>query len=352
MTINTDTTLEISGKKIENIDYDTSPLTFQEYALQDLETGLPATIIHYLTQPPYSIGQGTAEFVEPAFTESIIAHYEGNEGSPSSNTSFIIFTLYLTGYGYIAEGLESIWDDFAPDDWNTVIDLNNYSEKKFLDITVFLEGSFNGSTMNTKLNPEFLPVDQPYLSLPWMYTGLESIDVLPDTNIVDWVLIELRDAADAPSAYKDTKISRQVAWLLSDGSVMALDGVSSPAFTCSPENQLFAVVWHRNHLGVISAFPLNESGEVYSYDFSVGAEQAYGGGLAQKEIATGIWGMIGGDGNADCEIDYQDKNNFWSIWAGQSGYQAGDYNLDGNVQNIDKNDLWRINLNNESQVPE
>jgi len=352
MTLHTDTTLEISGKKVENIDYNTGSMTFQEYAHHDLEVGIPPTIIYYLTQPPYSLGQSIAEFMEPAFTESIIAHYNGNEGSPSFGTEFIIFTLYLSGYGYIAEGLESIWDDKPPDDWNINADMNSTADELVLDLTVFLEGPFNGTSMDTYLNPSFIPLAQPYLSLPWMYTGLDSTGNIPSLQIVDWVLVELRDAADASSANETTTVGRQAAWLLNDGSVVALDGSSPLKFYHNQDQQLYAVVRHRNHLDILSANPLIESGGTYSYDFTTGGDLAYGGDLAQKEVETNVWAMIAGDANPDGEIDMEDKTGFWSIFAGKTGYHPGDFDLNTNINNQDKNEAWRINLGKTSQVPD
>ncbi len=206
MTLQTDTSLVISGKKVENINFDTGGQSFQDYALQDLEEGLPGTIIHLLTSPPYNIDQGTAEFAEPAFTETLIAHYNGNEGSPSFNTSFVIWSLYLSGYGYIAEALESVWDDLAPDDWNTTIDLKPTDEKIILDLTTFLEGPFNGLEMATSLNPDFLPLEQPYLDDPWIYTGFQSVLNIPSSDIVDWIMVELRDAIDAAVQLQKLKL--------------------------------------------------------------------------------------------------------------------------------------------------
>ncbi|MEZ5083240.1 MAG: metallophosphoesterase [Bacteroidales bacterium] len=352
LNIDTDTVLTISGKKVENINFDTGSINFQDYALQSLEDGLPATIIHYLTSPPYSIDQGTAEFVEPAFTETMIAHYAGNEGSPSFNTSFIIFTLNLTGYGYIADALQSAWNDFAPDDWNTTIDLTPNAEKIALDLAVLLEGPFNATEMQTNLNPNYIPLDQPYKTLPWLYTGTNEINVIPNPEIVDWILVEIRDANSVTSATPNTKIGRQAAFLLNDGSVVGLDGTSFLQFHCSVNQQLYAVIYHRNHLPVISAFSITESNGVYDYNFSSGENQAFGGNLAQKEISTGLWSMIAGDGNADGLINMDDKTSFWSLLAGKMGYLSGDYNMDGNVNNEDKNDYWYSNLNMESQVPE
>ena len=114
-------------------------------------------------------------------------------------------------------------------------------------------------------------------------------------------------------------------------------------------NNLFVVVWHRNHLGVMSAIPLTYSGGSYSYNFSSAEGQAYGDG--HKQIDTGIWGMIAGDGNSDGEISVVDKN-VWSSQAGKPGYLNGDFSMDAQVNNQDKNDFLINNVSEQSQVPD
>lgn len=351
-TLNTDTILTLSGKKVENINFDTGSLTFQEHALQELEIGLPPTIIYLLTSPPYNIDQGTAEYTEPAFTETLIAHYAGNEGNPSFSTNLIILTLYLSGYGYIAEALDSVWDDFAPDDWNTSIDLKPNNDKILLDLTVLLEGPYNGLNMTTGLNPGYIPLQQPYLNQPWVYSGFTDIASIPNPDIVDWVMVEIRDAADAASASSETKTGRQIAFLMNNGSVVGLDGASNVQFNNSITQQLYVVLHHRNHLSVMSAFPLSPSGGVYSYNFSNSADKVFGGNIGHKQLASGVWGMISGDGNADGIITIDDKTNLWFLQAGKAGYLPGDFNLDSQASNPDKNEFWKVNLEKESQVPE
>ncbi|RLD59640.1 MAG: hypothetical protein DRJ05_06120, partial [Bacteroidetes bacterium] len=182
------------------------------------------------------------------------------------------------------------------------------------------------------------------------------VSSIPNQNVVDWVLVELRDAADASSALPATVIARQAAFLMNDGSIVGLDGdkdkaclVSAPPIT----NNLFVVIYHRNHLKVMSAVPVTESGGVYSYDFTTGTNQAYADGQAgQKEIATGIWGMYGGDGANGGNITNFDKDNIWKPEAGTTGYSQADYNLNGQVENMDKNDVWVGNYLKLSQVPE
>ncbi|MGC8866527.1 MAG: hemoblobin-interacting domain-containing protein, partial [Bacteroidales bacterium] len=65
---------------------------------------------------------------------------------------------------------------------------------KYLDVRVYLEGPFDGTGMTTDLQQNgIIPLNQPYNTAPWNYSGTESVASVP-ANIVDWVLVELRDA--------------------------------------------------------------------------------------------------------------------------------------------------------------
>jgi hypothetical protein len=220
-----------------------------------------------------------------------------------------------------------------------------------VDVTAFLEGPFNGTGMNTDLNPAYIPLSQPYNTSPWSYSGSESVGSIPNGDVVDWVLVELRDAADAASATPATTVEQQAAFILNTGEIVGLDGVSDLQFNSTINQNLFVVLWHRNHLGVMSANALTPSGGVYSYNFTTGESQAYGGVTGHKEIGTGIWGLIAGDGNTDGEITLSDKSS-WSGEAGKTGYLMTDYSMNGQVNNQDKNDILLNNLTSESQVPE
>ena len=207
--------------------------------------------------------------------------------------------------------------------------------------------------MSTTLNTNgFLPLSQPYNTAPWNYTGMEAVATIPNTDIVDWVLVELRDAATGQQATSQTVIAQKAGFLLKDGSIVGIDGSSLLSFPHSIIHALFTVLWHRNSIGIMSAFPLIENSGVYSYDFSTGAGQAYGGINAHKELSPGIWGMIGADGNADGQINNADKLDVWAVQAGSSGYFGGDFNMDSQVNNSDKNDLWVPNTGLGGQVPD
>ena len=92
-----------------------------------------------------------------------------------------------------------------------------------LEITVFLEGPFNGGLMNTDLIP-VLPINQPFNVDPWYYTGPESVASIPGTDIVDWVLIELRDAITASMAIGNTTFDWQAGFIRNDGKIVDMNG--------------------------------------------------------------------------------------------------------------------------------
>ncbi|MBN1339383.1 MAG: VCBS repeat-containing protein [Bacteroidales bacterium] len=223
-----------------------------------------------------------------------------------------------------------------------------------VDVKVFLEGPFNGSEMSSTLNAGGqLPFTQPYNTAPWNYTGTENVAAIPNSNVVDWVLVELRDAATASQATGQQTVAVKAAFLLRDGTIVGADGQSVLQFdNVSIQQSLFAVVWHRNSIAIMSSAPLTETGGIHTYDFTTGSGQAYGGVQAHKELAPGIWGMIAADGNSDGQINNSDKNDVWAAQAGTNGYLQGDFSMDGQVNNTDKNEIWKPNTGLGGQVPQ
>ncbi|MFU8842823.1 MAG: carboxypeptidase regulatory-like domain-containing protein [Bacteroidales bacterium] len=228
---------------------------------------------------------------------------------------------------------------------------------RFLEVTIFLEGPYDlyNDAMQTGLHSAgLIPLTQPYDIGPWNYPGTEQVTNVP-TGVVDWVLVELRDAIDAPSATELTTISMQAAFLMGDGSVKALDGVSQLSLGgLTVQHNLFCIIRHRNHLDVMSSAGLVLAGGVYAYDFSDDITKAYGSsaGYKQLNMTPPRFGMIAGDGKANGMVNTDDKNLPWVEYAGKKGYLPGDYDLNGQVDNLDKNDLWLINIGTQTQVPD
>lgn len=239
----------------------------------------------------------------------------------------------------------------SPDDCYERFSLHFNLSSHFLDLKVFLEGPFATSDMNTDLlDNNLIPLSQPYNIAPWNYSGTESVSILPE-NAIDWVLLEFRDASDAASASSATTFAWQAALLYKNGVIKGLNGCSSVDFSGPISNNLYVVVHHRNHLPIMTANAVPTTDGVYSYDFSLNADQAYNGILAQKDLGGGIFGMVGGDANADGTINSDDGTAVWNLEVGEQGYLASDINLDGESNNKDKDDVWYFNLNAGSQVP-
>jgi PKD repeat protein len=243
------------------------------------------------------------------------------------------------------------WTNEANFSTNVPRVLFTFESEVILDLKAYLEGPFNGSTMEPTIN-DYLPLSQPFNMPIWNYTGTESVGAIPNTDVVDWVLIDVRDAASAASATSSTSIAKQAAFILNDGSIVDLDGMSNLRFAVSISQNMFVVVWHRNHLGIMANSAIPSSGGVYTYDFTTGVNQVFGGIDGHIEISFGIWGMIGGDGNHDGTVNINDKSPLWESQAGSQGYLDSDHNLDGEANNQDKDDIWVPNENKSSQVPD
>jgi len=221
-----------------------------------------------------------------------------------------------------------------------------------LNPKAMLEGPFGTTEMSTALNSSvLLPLNQPFNGSPWNYTGTESVTAIPNVNVVDWVLVELRDATAPSNATSATRIAWQAAFILKNGSVVGMNGTSALQFNNSIANQLYVIICHRNHLAVMSSAALTQSGGIYTYDFTTPAGQAYGTN-SQKLMVGGIWGMIGGDADGNGTVGTEDITVEWQNEAGEAGLYPCDLNLDGQVNNRDKDNCWQPNLGKATNVPQ
>ncbi len=213
------------------------------------------------------------------------------------------------------------------------------------ELTAFLEGPFVSTEMSTNLNSGgLIPLSQPFNVDPWYYFGTENVASMPNADVVDWILVELRETpGDVTSATPGTVVATKAGFLLKDGTIVSIDGSSPLSFDYTVTQNLFAVLYHRNHIGIISSTPLSVVGEAYVYDFSSSVNQVYGGSNAHKQLGPGTYGMYSGDGLCDGEINNLDKNDVWQIENGTSGYLYGDLNMDGVVDDIDKTISWETN---------
>lgn len=215
--------------------------------------------------------------------------------------------------------------------------------KYTMNATALLRGPWNsgGGVMNASMNG-ILPLNQPYNITPFNYTGTESVGAIPNANVVDWVLVELRKpnsglAADAGSS---TIIGRKAGFLLTNGTVVDLDGVTPISFDIAKQGSGFMVVRHRNHLGVMSvSLPSNASGS-YTNDFRVIANTYDPGTASEVLLAGGLgyYGLWAGDANKNGVINVTDVNaTKIAVGASASGYLLTDINMSNSINVTDVN---------------
>lgn len=226
-------------------------------------------------------------------------------------------------------------------------------------LTAFLEGPYNATNhnMNTTLttlplgdrsdNTKF-PNNQPYNIAPWIYAGTESVGSLP-ANTVDWVLVELRHASSASAASSSTVLGRKAAFLLNNGSIVDLDGTSLkfnnlPAFS----DNLYVVIYHRNHMAIMANNAVTKDvSQVYTYNFSTGSGQIYGG-LSGCKLLDSRYVCISGDANGDNHIWGNDNDIYVSQYYLSNRYLPSDFNMDKNVWGNDYDiyvaDYYRSNV--------
>lgn len=153
------------------------------------------------------------------------------------------------------------------------------SDPKSLSLTgvnvssrIILQGAYDATTglMHDKLlSKGVLPDEQPYGISPFTYAGEErlSSEVRNATGqdaVVDWVLLELREAAGAFDV-----IAQRAAVLQRDGDIVEPDdGAVVINFPSVSSGSYRLGVRHRNHQGILTGAPLTFGQTVTVVDFT------------------------------------------------------------------------------------
>lgn len=211
---------------------------------------------------------------------------------------------------------------------------------------VFLQGPFSTNIMNTNLNSfGYIQLNQPYSIAPWNYNGTESVPAgffSTNPNIVDWVLIELRTGTGASTA-----VERKAGFITNTGVIVNIDGVSSLYFS-ELKGNYYLVIYHRNHISIMSSTPTSLDYVSTQYDFTNSQSKAFGTN-PMKDLGGGYFGAYTGDTNGSGTVDASDRSNAWNQ-RNVSGYNSSDVNLSGTVDAADRSVIWN-NRNLSTQVP-
>ena len=101
----------------------------------------------------------------------------------------------------------------------------------------------------------------------------------------------------------------------------------------------------------LSGLTWGTASTVTSYNFASDSSKFYGSGAGVKEVESGVWAMIAGDGNGNGQVQNNDSESIWKPDNGTAGYKNSDFNLNGQVQNNDNEIYWKQNNGRGTQVP-
>jgi hypothetical protein len=200
-----------------------------------------------------------------------------------------------------------------------------------LDLDLFLAGPYNAGVMSTALN-SIIPDDDPYGN------GINNVTV--PATAVDWIEVELRDATTPSFVEKSYSF-----FLDGNGNVLNINGNVGAKLTGLVKDQYYVAVRHRNHLGAMTASPINfTTGSSFSFDFTAGT--GIYGTNAMRDMGSD-WALWAGDANGDGKVVFQGADNdptpVGNVVSGDigntnneftyivNGYNNSDINMDGQV---------------------
>ncbi len=160
-------------------------------------------------------------------------------------------------------------------------------------------------------------------------------------DIVDWVWVELRNAAD-----NTVVVEGKSALLQRDGDVVDIDGVSALRFTETAGDYYIAIA-HRSHLGIITTNTVSLSNRTTVLDLTTDSS-LINGGITSVVTVNGVLSLISGDYDGNGQVQNTDLS-LVTILLGTSDYSDADSDMNGQVQNTDINTLITPNIGNGEQ---
>jgi len=227
---------------------------------------------------------------------------------------------------------------------------------------VFLEGPYqtaNGLMTDSLRKQGWLPLTEPYTALGLAITGpstttLGVLGVTGNNAIVDWVVVELRNAT-TPTIV----LERRAALLQRDGDVVGVNGTSTLGF-CSVAGNYRVAVRHRNHLGAMTLNGVALNSTPTTIDLTNGSVSTYGASALKN--ASGVNMLWAGNVFFDATLQYVGGGNDRDpilVRIGGSvptasaiGYFVEDVNMNGAVHYVGgANDRDPILVNIGGSVP-
>ncbi len=210
-------------------------------------------------------------------------------------------------------------------------------------VRAFLDGPFNAGqgVMSDALRVGgHIPPAEPFTALGYAFVGGGGETLDPDLlnstgpeAIVDWVVVELRNA-NTPAQI----VASASALVQRDGNMVRPQG---GVLTFMVPAGLYQVaVRHRNHLGCMTAVPVQLSGAMQMIDFTLPSTTTWGN-EARRSVGA-VRTLWSGNVTWDDQVKYtggaNDRDQILSLLGGAApttslnGYHNADTNLDGTVR--------------------
>ena len=235
------------------------------------------------------------------------------------------------------DGLQIIRSWSAVDDCGNSLDFGRTDECRVASIRLhtLLYGALMDNLADTLMSDSLrkkglLPVEEPYSDLAYIEHfgngGGETVDptafdVIGENAIVDWILLEIRDSADAGEVIETKSVL-----VKRNGEIVSVDGEDILYFPNLQEGSYNVAFRHRNHLGIASQFPWYLSSvNIPTLDFTNVNTPIFQKGESAT-IINNMRAAWAGDFNGDRRIIYQGPDNdvfyLFSIVLGDPGNVA------------------------------
>ena len=347
--VNPDTTI-LSGQSMITVDFMISNVTNLHSYKVSLIFDNSIISFQSIAQGPFlSTGGSTVFFTTPStIIDSINAEaallgpYSVNGSGKLFSITFNVLSAGISSINIVDVQLRDLANQSIPVSWTS----GNLIVPISVNTKFFLEGAYSTGSLTTTLNSlGYLPLTQPYSNSPWNYLGTESVPsgfFVTHSDIVDWVLIELR--TDTSS---NTVVERRAGFLLNSGVVVNING-SSPLYFEQFKGNYYLVLYHRNHISILSSNPLYLDYVSSQYDFTDSQSKALGVN-PMVNFGDGNFGAYTGDTDANGTVSAADRSNAWNQ-RNIIGYFGADVDLNGTVNAADRSMIWN-NRNITTHLP-
>lgn len=293
------------------------------------------------------------------FTADVRYPYVSSELNTNNENSLVPWTLISSEWNArtaaLTRNTASDWVNITSIPATELVQEWKLADQNYaMNVTAYLRGAWvnASSSMRNLLNTGgLLPLAQPYSAAPFNYAGTESVASIPNANVVDWVLVELRKPASGlpADANAGSLIGRKAGFITTTGAIVDLDGVTPLQVPITKQGTgNFIVVRHRNHLAVMSLAKASNAAGTFANNFSdianvyakPAATSAPAVVLAATAPGNALYGLWYGDSNGNGSVTSLDATQVNNALIGPTSgninvYSSRDLNLDRNVTSLD-----------------